>query len=215
MHYQRVLLCLRLEHVPGTPGFIPEWKRALVFDRWRANWELPLFEQARRLAYLVDHYRPALTYDLTTFANLDLGTLWRARRWAFLVDVLDRLPAHSHYAASVSNDPEHAKMLAEAIMAQRAAGEEPASKGPALTTWTPEMAMLTNIFDAVRGVSHAVVAVQAGKGKKPEPPKPAPRPETPLENMLRIMEYERRKAKHEALVARVLPKKRKSQPPVH
>ena len=33
VHYQVVLLALRDGHVTGTPVGIPEWKRALVFDR--------------------------------------------------------------------------------------------------------------------------------------------------------------------------------------
>lgn len=208
-HYQWVLMALHLGHVPGTPGDIPEWQRALVFERWRAAWDLPSFPEARRLAYLVDHYRAAINSDLATYARLDLGDLWRARRWTLLLDVLDRLPAHSWYAATVSMDEDHARMMAEAIQARQDAGEEPSSKGPALTTWTPEVAVMTNILDAVRGVQHAVVAVQAPKGKSPEPPKPSPRPVTPLERALKLAEYNRRKSSHEALVARMLPHKNK------
>lgn len=217
-HYQWVLMALATEHVPGTPGSIPEWQRALVFERWRAAWDLPPFHEARRLAYLVDHYRPAMSHDLQVHANADLGALWRARRWTLLLDIVDRLPAHSWYAATVSQDEEHAEMMAEAITKQRQdrAGDE--SKGPSLTTWTPEVAVLTSVLDAVRGVQHAVYAAQHGK-KAGEPPAPMPRPITPLERALRRVEHDRRKAAHAALVARVLPhkaaQKEQSQPPVH
>lgn len=211
-HYQWVLMALHLGHVPGTPGDIQEWQRALVFERWRAAWDLPDFASARRLAYLVDHYRAAINADLSTFTNFDLGDLWRARRWTLLLDVLDRLPAHSWYAATVSMDEEHAKMMAEAIAAREQAGEKAESKGPSLTTWTPEVAVLTSVLDAVRGVQHAVVAVQSPKGKAPEAPKPSPRPITPLERALKAAEYNRRKAAHESLVARVLPQKKAVKP---
>lgn len=209
LHFQIVLAALNDRVTPGLPeGAAALWQLDLVFQRWCAAWDLPSFADARRLAYLVDHYRPAIAHDLS-LRNLDLGELWRARRWTLLLDIIDRLPSHSWYAASVSMDEEHAKMLAEAIAQRDANSEEkPESKGPPLTSWTPEMAMLTNVYDAVRGVQHAVVAVQSERGKMPEPPKPAPRPVTPLERALKRAEYERRKAKHESLVARVLPKKR-------
>ena len=207
MHYQEVLAALHLRHAPRTPGDLKEWQRVLVFERWCAAWDLPDFRSAQRLAYLVDHYRPAIANDMQVHAHLDLGALWRARRWTLLLDVIDRLPAHSWYAASVSMDEEHARMMAESIAARRSDGEDTSSKGPALTTWTPEVAALTNLLDAVRGVQHAVVAVQAPKGKAPEPPKPAPRPITPLERALKRAEYDRRKASHETLVARMLPHK--------
>lgn len=204
-HYQWVLAALHLKHVPWTPGEIPDWQRALVFERWRAAWELPDFSSARRLAYLVDKYRAPITSDLTTFGNgLDLGQLWRARKWQRLLDVIDRLPAHSWYASNVSMDPEHAQMMAEHIQRQRSSGNaETEPTGPSLTTWTPEVAALTNVLDAVRGVQHAVIAVQAGN-KAGDPPKPAPRPVTPFEQALKLAQHRDRKAKHESLVARMV-----------
>ena len=205
-HYQWVLMALHLEFVPGTPGDIPDWKRAVVFDRWRAAWELPTFPDARRLAYLVDNYRAALNNDFATRTHHDLGTLWRGRRWALMIDVIDRLPAHSWYAASVSMDEDHARMMAESLAAREDSGEKSKSDGPALTTWTPEVAAITSVLDAVRDVRYAVVAVQHGN-KAGEPPKPAPRPVTPLERAMKLAAFNRKKAKHEALVARLLPKK--------
>lgn len=214
MHYQLVLSALAMQHVPGTPKDIPEWKRVLVFDRWRAAWDLPDFQSARRLAYLVDHYRSAISHDLAVYTRYDLGDLWRSRRWTLLLDILDRLPAHSQFAATVSMDEEHALMMAESLAARSDDQKDSTPSGPALTTWTPEVAMLTNILDAVRSVQHAVVAVQAERGKAPKPPEPSARPVTPLERAMKRVEHERRKAKHEALVARVLPHKGSSQGPV-
>lgn len=203
-HYQWVLMALQLRYVPGTPEDLPWWLVDVVFQRWCAAWDLPDFNRARRLAYLVDHYRPAISSDLQTRAHVDLGELWRARRWTLLLDLIDRLPAHSHYASTVSMDKEHAEMLAQQLAAQPE--DEAAEKtGPSLTGWTPEVAALTNIFDAVRQVQHTLVAVNSEKGKTPEAPKPAPRPSTPLEAAIKRAQHERRKAKHEALVARVLP----------
>lgn len=214
LHYQVVLVSLALEHVPDTPDDLPEWKRALVFERWRAAWALPEYQSARRLAYLVDNYRAALTHDLLVYTSLDLGEEWRARRWQRLLDVIDRLPAHSWYAATVAQDPEHAKMLAESLARQQAASPAAEDKGPSLTSWSPEVAVLTSILDATRGVQHAVIAAQHGK-KAGEPPKPSPRPQTELQKAMKRAEYDRRKAAHESLVARVLPHKRPPEAPVH
>lgn len=203
-HYQWVLTALGLRFVPGTPDDVPPWLVDRIFERWAAAWDLPDFQVARRLAYLVDHYRPAISNDLTIYAHHDLGDLWRARRWTLLADLIDRLPAHSHYASAVSMDEEHARMLAEQLASRDE--EEKGDRGPALTTWTPEVGVLTSVLDAVRRVEHAVYAAQHGK-KAGEPPKPLPRPVTPLEAALKRAQHERRKAKHEALVARVLPQK--------
>jgi len=206
-HYQWVLLALSLEHVPGTPLGIAEWQRQLVFERWCAAWDLPSFHQARRLAYLVDKYRAAISNDLAVYTHLDLGELWRARRWQKLVDLIDRLPAHSWYNASVANDEEHAAMLAEAYITRRRAGETDGQSGPALTTWTPEVAELRGVHDAVRRLEYTVMASQHGKKAAGEPPKPLPRPMTAVERAMKRAEHAHRQAKHESLVARVLPQK--------
>jgi len=205
-HFQWVLAVLETGYVPGTPEGVPLWKTALVFDRWCAAWELPEASQAKRLAYLVDHYRAAISHDLAIHTRYDLGDLWRARRWTLLLDILDRLPAHSQYASTVSMDKEHAAMLAEQL-AEQDEDPEAEKSGPSLAGWSQEVAAMTNVFDAVRQVQHTLIAVNSEKGKVPEPPKPAPRPSTPLEAAMKTAAFRRRQARHEALVALVLPKK--------
>lgn len=204
-HYQWVLAALAVRRLPSMPRDIPIWKADLLFDRWASAWDLPEFESARRLAYLVDNYRAALNHDMATYAGRDLGDLWRARRWRFLLDIIDRLPSHSWYSAAVAEDEEHAQMLAESLAARPHSGAAE-DKGPPLTTWTPEVAVLTSILDAVNRVQYATIAAQHGK-KAGEPPKASRRPQTALERAMKAAEYRRRKAAHEALVARVLPQK--------
>lgn len=205
-HYQWVLMVLRAEHVPDEYELtMPGWKADVVFERWCAAWDLPAFDDARRLAYLVDNYRASLSSDLLTFSNLDLGELWRARRWQTLLDVIDRLPSHSWYSATVAKDEEHARMIAESIAA-RGPGAAAEDSGPSLTSWTPEVAVLTDVLDAINQVRYAVVAVQAGK-KAGDPPKSSPRPITALARAFKKAENDRRKSAHESLVARVLPRK--------
>lgn len=206
-HYQWILLALGMGHVPGTPHPIPEWKRELVFDRWRAAWGLPIHADARRLCYLVDKYRPEISHDLLVTCGLDLGDLWRDRKWTVILDVIDRLPSHSWFSATVSMDEEHAEMMAESIAARRAESGESEDRGPALTSWTPEVAALARLTDVAKGIQHAIIAVNSEKGKGPEAPKPEPRPVTPLEKAIKKVEFERKKSAHKALVARVLPRK--------
>lgn len=211
MHYQAVLSCLAVGLAPGTPD-VALWKRKLIFERWCAAYDLPVFQDAQRLAYLVDHYRSAISYDLLTYANQDLGALWRKRRWRTLLDILDHLPSHSWYSATVSMDPEHAKMVAASIAARKEAGEDTKAAGPHLTTWTPEASLLTSLIDAVRNVFYTVAVTN---GAKTEAPQPAPRPQSQLEIEIKRAEYQRKKAKHEALADRLLPNRRKPEDPVH
>jgi len=212
MHYQTVLVHLHARIAPAPDNVliddVPMWTWSTIFERWAAAWDLPDFPAARRLAYVVDHYRGALTHDLLVHAGLDLGTEWRERRWRRLLDVIDRLPGHSHYSTSLSNDEEYAEMVARAA-AER--GEtKPGAKddaGPSLLTWTPEVAMLATVVDAIHALRHTTVTLQVPKGKAGDPPKPERRPQTALEKAFRKAEYARRKAAHESLVARVLPHK--------
>lgn len=205
--FQAILLSLQQRHVPGTPN-MAEWRRAAVFDRWAAHYDLPDFESARRLAYLIDHHRSALVYDLQTMAQVDLGVLWRTRRWRTLLDLIDHLPSHSWFSAAVASDEDHANMLAETIIARQAEGEKDASaSGPSLTSWTPEVSYLKRIEDAVRYVAWATFAAQSGTKAAGKPPEPGPVPSTPLERALKRAEFERRMKAHKSLVARVLPHK--------
>lgn len=203
MHFQKVLTALAVKLAPGTPD-CSDRKRQLIFERWCAAYDLPLFQDAKRLAYLVDHYRSAIVYDLRTYAQVDLGDLWRRRRWRTILDLLDHLPAHSWYSATVNMDPEHAKMVAAAMAARKESGEGD-NNGPHLTTWTPEMSMMAKIVDSIKAVSYAVYASQGGK---PSTPEPEPRPKTPIELEMKRAEFARKKANHESLVHRLLPHKR-------
>lgn len=206
-HFQWVLMALQAGRIPIDLDDIPHWQHDVIFQRWCMAWDLPDFEAARRLTYLVDKYAMEISHDLRVHVGVELGQLWRDRRWRTLLNHIDRLPGHSSFSAAVSMDEEHAKMVAEAV-ANRPKSDEQDERGPALTTWTPEVAMLTNILDAVRSLQHSLIAVNSGKGKSPEHPKPSPRPRTALENALKHAEYHRQKKAHEALVARVLPNRR-------
>lgn len=208
LHFQNVLMILQEGHVPMPMDMdhLPIWMPNFVFEHWRAAWDLPTFNDARRLCYMVDNYRAAAAADLLTYTHLDLGELWRARRWTMLLDVLDRLPPHGWFNATLAMDEKHAEMMAASVAARQASGdaEEDKTSGPPLTSWTPEVAAITTLTDAVNSLRHAVIAVQVGN-KAGDPPKPMPRPVTPFQIALKNAEYARKKAKHESLVARLLP----------
>lgn len=199
--YLAVLGFLHAEHIPCPR--MPEWKRAVLFGRWQAHYDLPDIQSASRLAYLIDRYRSALVYDLQTFAQVDLGEMWRSRRWRTLLDLIDHLPSHSWYSSAVSSDEEHAAMIAESLARRTEEGERTPT-GPSMVSWTPEVAAITTVADAVRRVEYTLGRVN---GSKEKPPEPLPRPSTPLEAAIKRVKFNDRKAKHDALAKRLLPHK--------
>lgn len=192
----------------GCHGFrlptMPNWKADALFQRWVEHFDLPDPQSAGRLQYVVERYSNALEFDLRVHAaGADLGELWRARRWRYLLNLIDHLPGHSNYSMAVSQDEEHAAMLAEAI-AKRPETED---KGPSLTSWTPEVSVLADVVDELRAVRHTLVMVNSEKGKAPKAPQPYPRPKSALAKARQQANFRRRQASHESLAARLLPHK--------
>ena len=208
LDFEHVMFLLQQREIPLLPN-MPIWAIDVLFGRWAAHYDMPSFPDAQRLAYVVNRYRDVLEHDLHVHAHVDLTDLWRARRWRFLLNLIDHLPRHTYYSEAVSNDPEHARMLAEA-MAKRAeeADGESGPSGPPMHIWSPEVSALTDLTDAVRRVEYAIVATNSEKGKGPKPPEPLPRPVSMLDRERKRSEYARRKAKHDKLAARLLPHKR-------
>ena len=182
------------------------WRTDLLFAAWCAHFDLPDAQSARRLYYLVERYGRDLEYDLQGL-GVDLGEAWRSRRWRWLLNIVDHLPNHTYFAEAVSNDEEHAEMLAKAEAAQTKGAKDRPAWTPPLRTWTPEVDVLTRVLDAVNALKYVTIAANSEKGKAPRPPEPAPRPKTAIERARARADYQRRLRKHESLVARVLPKK--------
>lgn len=203
--YQVVLMALQEEIMPGTPADLPYWKVQALFECWQMHFDLPDFRSGQRLAYVVDHYIDTLTYDTQFYLRVDLGELWRARRWNTLLALIDRLPAWSAYYAAVANDPEHADMVAKAMAEDPDSGSDSGPPGPALTSWTPEVEVLTRVVDAIKALHYLIPAAAGSKSVKP--PAPEPRPVTLLESARKRAHYNARKTKHEELAARMLPHK--------
>jgi hypothetical protein len=104
----------------------------------------------------------------------------------------------------VADDPEHARLLVEA-QEKSTAENKPEEWAPPLATWTPEVGLLADVVDAVNQLRIAFIAANTEKGKQPPKFTAYPRPKSALEKVRKVSEYERRKAKHDALVKRVLP----------
>lgn len=147
----------------------------------------------RRLAHLVTRYGRAIERDLQRVYQLDLGTEWRARRWRKLLNMIDGLPRASAFVEALTSD----EQWAAAVLANPPAETPPSRR---MADWSAELEMLTNLYDAMRENTRAVVASVGGKPGKVQP---APRPTTALERA----RTQHRLRKHRSVVARMLPHK--------
>lgn len=204
MGYQEVLGILRDRLFDGlTNKRISIYSIEKIHGLWRAAYDLPEINAAIRLAYVVDHYQGALEYDLQNHLGVDLRELWTERRWGQLLNYIDRLPSHTWYAQAVSEDPEHVALLVKQMAEADLDGGKKERPSPPLNTWSPEVAKLTDIHDALKELAHLTASAHA-QTKVPEP-EFAPRPQSDLKRQVDKMKFEHRKAKHEKLVARMLP----------
>lgn len=82
------------------------------------------------------------------------------------------------------------------MLLQHASDQAQQAYAPPMSTWSPQVELLTSILDAVR--ESGVMAVMAAGAKGIQPPKPSPRPKTALQRVQMKVQMEQ----HEALVAR-------------
>lgn len=201
--FQEVLLLLRDRDFEGLRDKrISIWSIETIHNLWRAAYDLPEIDAAIRLAYVVDHYHDALVTDLQTHRHVDLETLWLERKWGRLLGLIDRLPSHTWYAQAVSEDQEHTALLAKQMAEAEVNGDEKERPSPPIHTWSPEVSILTDIFDAVMGLTHITKAINSKQ--EPPAPEPAPRPNANLSRAKAREVFRLRKEKHEALAARML-----------
>jgi hypothetical protein len=124
--------------------------------------------------------------------------LWRARRWRYLLNLIDHLPRNTYFSQAVASDEEHTRMMLEA---QQRAGGEKGEYHPPLAQWSQEAGMLADLIDEVRALRY-ITTLAAGDGNnRPKPPVPYTRPE----NAAAKIKEDMRRERHEALVARMLP----------
>lgn len=167
---------------------LPTWKVAALIGAYRqASGLCETPEEDQRLATLVTRYGKAIEYDLA--GRVDLGEAWRARRWRYLLNLIDQLPRDSAYIEAFANDD----LAAEQIVDRN----EPPAR-PRLSEWSPVVELLTALLDSQRELIQVVAWTRGAKIRSLEP---LPRPLTAVDRVRR----RRRDAKHRALTARLLP----------
>ncbi len=117
--------------------------------------------------------------------------MWRARRWRFLLDVIERLPRDSAYLEAVADDEE----LAAAVIDHLG---PPGKSVRRVGEWSVQVEVLSDIADLLTQLIHLTAAAH---GAKPGRPARMPRPVTALDRLRRRQRMER----HRTLVARLLP----------
>lgn len=128
---------------------------------------------------------------------MDLGELWRERRWHLIYVIILQLPDHSNTKAALAADEEFAR----AVLQGRTMDDlhKPGQARVSLAEFTPEVAALYDVVDRLGDVCSGLVGLG---GKKPRPVRPVPRPKSAFQRIA----AENRRASHAALWERVRPK---------
>jgi hypothetical protein len=121
-----------------------------------------------------------------------LAALWRSRRWRLLLNILEHLPRTSAYAQALATDEELAERFAELPDTQPRATWSRSHR-----EYTPEVEMLSAVFDRLGEVIRAIAASRGALGK---PAPPAPRPVSAFERV----RHRLARRKHERFAARVV-----------
>lgn len=157
------------------------------FSWWRAEHMLRLYrrhhglcdtpDQDARLFHMLDQkeYAEAIEADLHEVYGLDLGELWRARRWRKLLGLVDRLRRHSHFSEVVSMDEKLAKVLLDAEAAEKKTNL--ATPTRRMSEFTVEAELLSVVADRLAEVLQVQVAQKGGRARAA---KPQPRPKTAI-----------------------------------
>lgn len=186
-------------HLPALRG-VGAWRWVAVHEAWVQSFALGEPRSARRLCYVMSRHGTAIEADFARwYPGTSAAALWRDREWGRLMTLVDHLPANTHYHAALSQDEEHARMLVEAETQSKKDGtwREP-SKHPSMTSWSPEVAAITAVTDAVNHLAYVFGKANGGSGN---PPKPLPRPTSVMEKV----RLRTRAAAHAILVRRMLP----------
>ncbi|HEX8632244.1 MAG TPA: hypothetical protein VF755_29145 [Catenuloplanes sp.] len=177
--------------VPARPAVrrLTGFKMARLVRVYRAHFGLGATPaDDRRLVAVIGRYGTAIERDLT-WRGVDLVGQWQARRWRRLLNLIDGLPRTSAYAEALADD----EQLAEQLL------DRPPGPGRVpMSEFSPELEMLTNVFDRL---GELIQAVTAAAGGKPPKVRPHPRPRTAMDRV----RQRRSMAKHRTVVARMLP----------
>jgi len=122
--------------------------------------------------------------------------MWRTRRWRQLLDILEYLPRTSAYAQALATDEE----LAEQVAEMPETDDRPAAWTRSHRDYTPEVEMLTAVYDRLGELIRVTAAMRGARGK---PPPLGPRPVHAFEK------YRKQKLRrnHDQLVSRLITNK--------
>ena len=87
-----------------------------------------------------------------------MPALFRARRWTFLLDLIDGLPSHSRTISAILNDTDRA----EPILTQENEDDDVEEESTSLVGQTPEVRILQDIADIL-------ISTAGGKETYPRP----------------------------------------------
>lgn len=137
------------------------------------------------------------------YPGTDPGALWRNREWRKLLNLIDRLPFDSQLKEAQLNDPDYVASLEEARKRAETEGKK-VREGHPVSEASAEVREMRRLRQEVQRLTNVVLG---GLGGKPTPIRPEPLLMAGAETADKTAE---RKAKHDALVARMLPKKNRS-----
>ncbi len=121
--------------------------------------------------------------------------MWQSRRWRHLLNIIDQLPRHSAFGEALTNDEE----LAHEVAKRRKHDDSGRAPSRSMRDFTVEVELLSVVADRIAELIQAVAATKGAKAK--QNPIRMPRPVTALQRVT----AQRRRAKHDSVVARVLP----------
>lgn len=128
--------------------------------------------------------------------------MWQSRRWRHLLSIIDGLPRHSAFGESLANDEELAHAVVDR-MSKDGGKDRPPTRS--MRDFTVEVEVQSVIADRL---TELIQVVAATKGARSRQLHRMPRPVTAMQRVL----AQRRRAKHESVVARVLPGRAAEQP---
>jgi hypothetical protein len=151
---------------------------------------------SQELVWVLERCYDEALYDLAC-RGLDLGELFRERRWRFLLTLLMQLPQTSNMKAKLADDEEFAR----SVLRGRDIDDlrQPGKATVSLTEFSPEVAAL---FDVVDRLGDVCAGLRGLSGAKARPPRPLPRPKTAFDRVA----FENRRRAHKALWERVKPR---------
>lgn len=126
-----------------------------------------------RLFFYVSRFRDAIEADLA-FRGISLSSLWKARQWRKLLNLIQSLPPNSLFNEALTNDRETMMMMHKIQESRRNSdGGEDKPVGPRVSQVSEEARRLGEVASLIRWLGGVVVTAspkfKGGKIPKVEP----------------------------------------------